>query len=86
MEINNFDELLTFLERKEVTKEHINELVSRTIGVYCYVEDEKEEIIRQLREYWNSFGNLPINERPIFLSQESFNFNINDIYKEAVQN
>lgn len=85
MEINNFDELLTFLERKEITSQHINELLIKAIGVYCYVEDEKEEIIRQLLEYWTSFGNLPMNQRPIFLSQKNLNFNITDIYKDTVQ-
>jgi len=81
MEINNFDELLTFLERKEVTKEHINELLIKSIGVYCYVEDEKQEIIKQLKAYWTSFGHLPIGERPLFLSQNNLYFDISDIYK-----
>jgi hypothetical protein len=85
MEINNFDELLTFLERKEITSQHINELLIKSIGVYCFGQDGKEEIISQLKEYWASFGNLPITERPIFLSQKSLNFSINDIYKETVQ-
>ncbi len=74
MEINNFDELLTFLERKEITSQHINEILIKSIGVYCYAEDDKEEIIRQLQEYWNSFGNLPITERPIFFKSEKFRF------------
>jgi hypothetical protein len=85
MEINNFNELLTFLERKEVTSQHINEILIKSIGVYCYVEDEKDEIIMQLQEYWTNFGNLSIRERPIFLNQKSLSFNISDIYKETVQ-
>ena len=85
MEINNFEELLTFLKRKEITSQHINEILIKSIGIYCYAEDDKEEIIRQLQEYWNSFGNLPITERPIFLSQKNLDFNISDMYIEAVQ-
>jgi hypothetical protein len=68
MEINDFDELLTFLERKEVNSKHINEILSKSIGVFYYPEDEKTEIIRQLKKYWITFGKLPINERPIFLN------------------
>ena len=85
MEINNFDELLTFLERKEVTSQHINELLIKSISVYCYGQDGKEEIIRQLKEYWVKFGHLPISRRPLFLSQKEVEFNIKDIYEETVQ-
>jgi hypothetical protein len=85
MEINNFEELLTFLKRKEITSQHINEILIKSIGIYCYAEDDKEEIIRQLQEYWVKFGHLPISRRPLFLNQKEVEFNIKDIYKETVQ-
>lgn len=68
IQISTYNDLLDFIQRDNINSKQAIELISKSIGVFAYVQDEKIEIIRQLKKYWITFGKLPINKRPIFLN------------------
>ena len=63
--ISSFNDLIDFLETNEVSFEEVERIVSKTIGVYVWVED-KTKLIQDLKEYWKEYKNKPLSERPIF--------------------
>ena len=80
MTINNYDELILFIESNDLTSEQIAELIKNCLNVYT-IHFENSDIIEELKEYWNKFGHLPRSERPLFLFQTKRNIQLKDILK-----
>ena len=80
MTIRNFDELILFLESNNLTNAQQAEIIKTTLGVYT-LYDDGNDIIAELKEFWSKFGQIPANERPLFLFQTKREFTIEDIYK-----
>ena len=63
--INNFNELIRFFERPEVTVEQIEEITSKSLYVFFTSKHTKEDAIKLLVEFWNKWGET--REKPIFI-------------------
>lgn len=80
MEINNYDDLLEFIKREEVTAKQASEIVCKALNILILFEMPKEELIKCTENYitqWSMYE----GERPIFLEQKEVNFNVKDIFK-----
>lgn len=71
-EINTFDDLIIFIETKELKENQIYEIVQKTINVLILLpidkEFSKQKLIKEIKEFWSKWGNKPVSERPIFLT------------------
>jgi len=80
--IRNYEDLIEFIERKEVTNEFAHKLVTKVLNVLIIFEYEtKEELIERTKFFiqrWCYNGN---DERPLFLQQKEEEFKINDVFK-----
>ncbi len=65
--INSFNELIKFIENNEVSNKDIAEIILKTMRVFIFFEN-KENLILELKEYWNLYKDKPLNERPLFLT------------------
>ena len=80
--INNFNELLDFIKRDEITSQEATEIVSKALNVFCLSDMAKDEVIKSTEYYIKTFCIDSNSERPLFLEQTQKEFNIKDIYKE----
>jgi hydroxylamine reductase (hybrid-cluster protein) len=69
--IDTFEQLIVFIENTNLTQQQIETLVNKTINVIVLTEIGKDysktELIRDLKEFWGTYGNKSTTERPIFL-------------------
>lgn len=63
--INNFNELIRFFERPEVTVEQIEEITAKSLYVFFIGKNTKEDAIKQLIKFWDKWGET--REKPIFI-------------------
>ena len=81
--IRNHDDLIEFLERKEVTTLFAHELVEKVLKVLIiFYFDTKEELIEHTKKHLEKFyadGNT--NEKPLFLLQKGETFDVKDLCK-----
>jgi hypothetical protein len=80
MEINNYQQLLEFIKRPEVSAKQGAEVVCKALNVLIIFEITKEELIKCTENYitqWSMYE----GERPLFLEQKGTDFNIKDIFK-----
>lgn len=80
IEINNTDELLTFIKRDDVTAKQGLEVVCKTLKVLAFFEMTKTELIDATEYCVNTFYKDGNSERPIFLCQKTIDFDIRDAY------
>jgi hypothetical protein len=80
MEINNYQQLLDFIKRDDVTATQGAEVVSKALNVLIIFEITKEELIKCTENYITQWS-IYEGERPIFLEQKGTDFNIKDIFK-----
>lgn len=63
--INNFNELIRFFERPEVTVEQIEEITAKSLYVFFIGKNTKEDAIKKLIKFWDKWGET--REKPIFI-------------------
>lgn len=70
--IDTFEDLIFFIENTVLTQKQIETLIQKTINVLVITEFGKEfnktELIKDLKRFWSKWGNKPVTERPIFLT------------------
>ena len=69
MEIQNFDELIEFIETNDLSIENISKLVKECIDVHIVFYTDKTELKNDLKAFWQQYKNT--TERPIFLDAET---------------
>lgn len=67
MRISNWDELISFIEDRELTISEMNSIVQSSIGVLIVMSETKEEVIAALKAFRKEYGRKPRGERPVFL-------------------
>jgi DNA-binding PucR family transcriptional regulator len=65
--INNFDELVLFIEDTDLTMNEYNVIIKQTIGAF-HVMDNKNELIESLKTYWNTNKNITRCCRRLFIT------------------
>lgn len=69
--IDTFEDLIFFIENTNLKQQQIETLIQKTINVWVIIDFDKEfnkkELIKDLKEFWNEYGNKPKTERPFFL-------------------
>ena len=66
IQINNFDELIDFIENHDLTHKQISELVNVTLKTILINDYEtKTEIVDALKNFWKQYGHT--KERPVFI-------------------
>lgn len=70
--IDTFEDLILFIENTELKQQQIETLILKSINVILITEIgrsySKTELIKDLKEFWSKWGNKPVSERPIFLT------------------
>jgi len=79
--INNYNDLLEFIKREDVTVKQAAEIVCKALSVVCFFETTKDELIKDTEYYINKFCQNNSSERPIFLGQLDLDFDIKDVFK-----
>jgi hypothetical protein len=82
MEIQNFDELIEFIETNDLSIENISKLVKECIGVYIVFYSNKDELIKDLIVFWDEYKDT--TERPIFLDAEH-PFDVKKFWKKRIK-
>ena len=70
--INNFDDLLDFIKRKDVSSIQATEIVCKALNVISIFEQSKEDLIKQTEFFINTYCQNNNSERPIFLDDDIF--------------
>ena len=62
--VKSFDDLIEFIETQDASSKDIQEIISKTIGVYSFLTPQynKSELIEDLKSYWLEYKNNPITE------------------------
>lgn len=68
IQINNYNELLEFIKRKNINSKQALEIVCKALTVVSIDEMTKDEIITATEFYINTYCQKP-GERPIFLNE-----------------
>jgi len=70
--IKSFDELIQFIENYNSDPNDIRELISKTIGakIFFTSQDDKKQLIKDLKIYWENYKDRCIEDRPLFLMTE----------------
>jgi hypothetical protein len=79
--INNFDDLLTFIKRDNVTVEQALKVVTKGLNVIVIFPLTKEELITETENFIDKWCIDNEGERPLFLGQEEIDFKIEQIWK-----
>ena len=82
MEIQNFDELIEFIETNDLSIENISKLVKECIDVHIVFYTDKTELKNDLKTFWQQYKNT--TERPIFLDAET-PFNLKKFWSKRVK-
>ncbi len=85
MKINNYDDLLEFIKRDDITSQQASEIVCKALKILIIFEMPKEELIKCTENYitqWSMYE----GERPLFLQQTKTDFNVKDIFKAYEDN
>ena len=85
VEINNYDDLLRFIERDDVPVEFCAEVVQKFLKVLIIFQTSKPDLIQATKSHIEKFGSIPAHwEQPLFLNQKELEFNIKDIFNTNV--
>lgn len=81
--INNYDELIQFIKKKDTTAEQVAEVLTRALKVVIIFEHSKDELIKMTEAYIQTWihENPKKFEKPIFLEQLTENYNIKNTFK-----
>ncbi len=80
IEIKNIEDLITFIENAP-TLSDVNaiKLVSKTTHLLIPFYQTKKETLKQLKAHFEKFGNVPPEDRPLFLCSKQKEFSIKDL-------
>ena len=71
IEINNFEQLIEFIEGHNLSETQRNELVRQSLDVIVLFPLTKQELVSELKTFWGLYSNN--QERPLFLTIDPFN-------------
>ena len=71
IEINNFEQLIEFIEGHNLSETQRNELVRQSLDVIVLFPLTKQELVLELKTFWGLYSNN--QERPLFLTIDPFN-------------
>lgn len=66
--VKNYNDLLEFIKRNDVSVKQAREVISKTLTVLIIFEMSKEELIKETEIYINTFCKNGSYEKPIFLN------------------
>jgi hypothetical protein len=81
IQINNYNELLEFIKREDVSVKDATEIVCKALRVICVFEKTKNELIKDTEYHINQFCQIDRNEQPIILGQTNLDFDIKEVFK-----
>lgn len=65
IQINNFQQLIEFFKRPEVTIPQIIEITNKSLIVFFTADDKtKENLIQEIEDYWETWKDT--KEKPLF--------------------
>tara|TARA_R110000782_G_scaffold268929_1_gene366098 strand:+ start:207 stop:455 length:249 start_codon:yes stop_codon:yes gene_type:complete len=82
MEIETFEELIEFIETNDLSIDQIAKLTKETIDLYIMFYNDKDEVIRDLKEYWIDWNHT--TERPLFLGA-NYPFDIKQFWNDRIK-
>ena len=65
MKINNFGELIIYIQDNDLSKKQLNKILFPTLSVFVVKDYSKNELIERLKEYYCEWHDT--RPRPIFL-------------------
>jgi hypothetical protein len=68
MEIENFEDLIEFIENNDLSIEQIAKLTKETIDLHIMFYSDKNELMTDLKAYWKQWNHT--TERPLFLGAD----------------
>jgi hypothetical protein len=68
IEIKNYNDLIDFIKREDVTIKQAKEVISKTLTLIIIFEMSKTELIQETERYINTYCKNGHFETPIFLS------------------
>ena len=81
MQINNYKDLIEFIELESVNFKQASEVVSKALGVIPISFDtSKDKLIENVKSYIDRWKDYE-GELPLFLCQKELQFNIKDVCK-----
>jgi hypothetical protein len=79
--INNHNELLEFIKRKDIPVKQATEIVCKSLGVICLFEKTKDELIKDTENHIKQYCQNDSLGQPIFLGQTNLDFDIKEVFK-----
>lgn len=80
IEINNYDDLLEFIKREDISIKDATEIVCKSLKVISVFEMTKEEVIKTTEYYIENFCKADKPTPPLFLHQKGKEFKITDVF------
>ena len=65
-DIENFEQLISFIENNDLSIGEISKLCKETIDLYILFYTDKNDVLNDLKKYWVKYEHK--KERPIFLN------------------
>jgi hypothetical protein len=80
--IETFEQLMEFIENNDLSIDQISKLTKETIDLHILFYNDKDEVIRDLKEYWASWNHT--TERPLFLGA-NYPFNMRNFWNSRIK-
>jgi hypothetical protein len=84
--INNYDELLEFVKREDISVKDATEIVCKTLKVISLFEMTRKELIIATDYFIKTYCQKDSVSRSLFLNQISLEFDIREIFKAYSDN
>lgn len=78
IQINNIKDLTALIDRDELKPIQIVEIIEKSLNIFVRFEPDKyskQELIKEIKTFWNKYGLLPLADRPLFLDESTFDLN-----------
>lgn len=75
IKINNIKDLTDLIDRDELEPIQIIEIIEKSLNIFVRFESDKyskQELIKEIKTFWNKYGLLPLADRPLFLDESNF--------------
>jgi hypothetical protein len=82
MEIENFDDLIEFIETNDLSIDQISNLTKETIDLHIMFYNDRSELMTDLKDYWASWNHT--TERPLFLGAD-YPFDIKKFWNSRIK-
>ncbi len=69
--IKTFEQLIKFIEETDLNGRQYAEIIRNTLFVFVAPDRPKSELIKDLRQFWSEWGEIPRRNWPLYIDDKN---------------